>query len=174
MKKEIESQEIAIINATKKQKKKLLSELDRNFDKVSWSLDNGNEHVQEIYKTLLQQEDHENNIGIVDNTSDDNRGRVMVLQENGELRNMYTSHSKEKSFKPYTTESTFSGNFVVLDLVNQNLHILNQKGRLITFCDVKEQKVGYIGAVCIRDSYLYIGCKAREKDRISIVDVSGW
>ncbi|XP_063428980.1 uncharacterized protein LOC134711920 [Mytilus trossulus] len=116
----------------------------------------------------------ENNIGIVDNTSEDNRGRVMVIQENGELRNVYTGHKNDTPFKPYTIEVTFSGNFVVLDLVNQNLHILNQEGRFITFCDMEDLNVGFIGAFCIRDSLLYIGCKARKKDIIHTVDISGW
>ncbi|XP_063418750.1 uncharacterized protein LOC134701531 [Mytilus trossulus] len=102
------------------------------------------------------------NIFIIDRTTGDFRGRVVTL-EKGTVVNIYSGHadinSKNHPFKPQTIEATPNDNIIVSDTFNNTLHILDNCGHLLFYCNTMEAGVmGPYSMAFIEPGKLLIGC----------------
>ncbi|CAC5425711.1 unnamed protein product [Mytilus coruscus] len=113
------------------------------------------------------------NICVADKLFEDNRGRVIILGENGDVLNIFKGHSEVNTdkvpFQPSLVFTTQSDNIVVSSLTH-NIYFLNSAGNYIGWC--KTSKIGilyprsfcstetgqtYAGCVTLKDS----SCKAK-------------
>ncbi|XP_071162328.1 uncharacterized protein [Mytilus edulis] len=102
------------------------------------------------------------NIHVVDRISDDARGKVVVLGQEGHIINQYTGHptiNKSKPFKPAHIVSTPSDNVVVKGLNIPILHILNDNGHLISYFNTNDIGIERPHSLAFNTTgQLYIGC----------------
>ncbi|VDI45562.1 Hypothetical predicted protein [Mytilus galloprovincialis] len=123
------------------------------------------------------------NLCVVDKLSEDGRGRVVVLNRDGNILQIYTGHhevnNEDNPFKPVNIVTTPSDNIIVTQLNIYILHILNNCGHLI-----KHYNIGDIGiprpySLCFTKTagQLYIGCTigvgSSEKAELYEVRISG-
>ncbi|XP_063404216.1 uncharacterized protein LOC134687688 [Mytilus trossulus] len=123
------------------------------------------------------------NICVVDRLSDDGRGRVVVLNSDGDILQIYTGHhdvnNEENPFKPVNIVTTPSDNIIVVDLVTYVLHILNNCGNLITHYNTGDLGIEMPHSLCFTRTagQLYIGCTrgvgSLEKGKLYEVNISG-
>ncbi|VDH97205.1 Hypothetical predicted protein [Mytilus galloprovincialis] len=95
-------------------------------------------------------------------TKEDERGRVVTL-EKGTILNVYSGHadinSKNHPFKPQRLVATQKDNIIVSDTLNNTLHILDNSGHLLFYCNTMEAGVmGPFSMVVIEPGKLLIGC----------------
>ncbi|VDI62891.1 Hypothetical predicted protein [Mytilus galloprovincialis] len=134
-------------------------------------------HLESITST------NNGNICVVDKLSEDFRGRIVVLNRDGDILHIYTGHhevnNENNPFKPVNIVTTPSDNIIVTQLNIYILHILNNCGHLI-----KHYNIGDIGlsspySLCFTKTagQLYIGCTtgvgSSEKAKLYEVHISG-
>jgi hypothetical protein len=101
-------------------------------------------------------------IGVIDNTSDDD-GRVVVLGKEGCVKWIYQGHpqinTEDKPFHPCDIVTTSVGNVIVADCDNDTLHVISGEGELLTYKVMLDQ--GVIGPASLDiDTWgqLWVGC----------------
>jgi hypothetical protein len=124
-----------------------------------------------------------NNIGVIDCLSTNLQGRIIVLDQEGGVKNIYTGHPDvnhgNKLFCPTGIVTTPSDKFVVADLYVHIIHILSSDGGILTYH--KTGKVGVELPYSLSISHtgqLYTGCSnytnSKEKAKIHVIDNFGW
>ena len=123
-----------------------------------------------------------NNIGVIDKLSKNAQGRVIVLDQEGGVKNIYTGHPdvnhKNKLFSPTGIVTTPSDKFVVADLYNHIIHILSSDGGILTYHNTTKAGVELPYSLSISHTgQLYIGCHnyqdSKEKVKIHVIDNFG-
>jgi hypothetical protein len=123
-----------------------------------------------------------NNIGVIDKLSKNAQGRVIVLDQEGGVKNIYTGHPdvnhKNKLFSPTGIVTTPSDKFVVADLYNHIIHILSSDGGILTYYNTTKAGVELPYSLSISHTgQLYIGCHnyqdSKEKVKIHVIDNYG-
>lgn len=116
-------------------------------------------------------------IHVVDCKVDFSFGKLTVLNMDGRLINAYCGHpevNKDLIFRPQGLAITQKDNVLIADLDTHIIHVLNNRGRLLSLINV-----GYIGIrlpatlVISSDGTLYIGCSTKEGEtnaQLCIVD----
>ncbi|XP_052090154.1 uncharacterized protein LOC127726720 [Mytilus californianus] len=123
------------------------------------------------------------NICVVDRLSEDNRGRVVVLNRDGDILQIYTGHhgvnNENKPFKPVNIVTTPSDNIIVTQLNSYIFHILNKCGHFITHYKMGDIGIAKPYSLCFTRTagQLYIGCNeavgSSEKAKLYEVHISG-
>ncbi|XP_071135817.1 uncharacterized protein [Mytilus edulis] len=107
------------------------------------------------------------NICVVDKLSEDTRGRIVVLNRDGDILQIYTGHhevnNENKPFKPVNIVTTPSDNIIVADLNIYILHILNNCGHLIKHYNIGDIGISSPYSLCFTKTagQLYIGCTTK-------------
>ena len=124
-----------------------------------------------------------NNIGVIDLLSKNFQGRIIVLDQEGDVKNIYTGHPdvnhENKLFSPTGIVTTPSDKFVVADLYNHIIHILSNDGGILTYYNTTKAGVELPYSLSISHTgQLYIGCRnyqdSKEKAKIHVIDNFGW
>jgi hypothetical protein len=124
-----------------------------------------------------------NNIGVIDKLSMNAQGRVIVLDQEGDVKNIYTGHPdvnhENKLFSPTGIVTTPSDKFVVADLNHHIIHILSSDGGILTYYNTTAVGVELPYSLSISHTgQLYIGCRnyknSMEKVKIHVIDNFGW
>ncbi|XP_052070964.1 uncharacterized protein LOC127709452 [Mytilus californianus] len=101
-----------------------------------------------------------NIIGVIDWINEECEGRIIVLNQEGFLKNVYMGHPKINSddnpFKPSDILSLPSDNFIIADPTNHYLHILNSQGNILTFYNLVEIGIEFPYSMTFL-GYLFIG-----------------
>lgn len=110
-----------------------------------------------------------NNIFVADRLCDDGRGRVLVVGQDGNSINCYTGHddfnTSDEQLYPQSVLATPSDNIVVTDCSNHEVHILNNEGDFISYCNVYDIGVTFpYSTVLSSAGKLYIGCVSAEDE----------
>ncbi|VDH96988.1 Hypothetical predicted protein [Mytilus galloprovincialis] len=123
------------------------------------------------------------NICVVDELSEDFRGRIVVLNRDGDILQIYTGHhevnNENKPFKPVYIVTTPSDNIIVTELSIYIFHILNNCGHLITHYNIGDIGISWPYSLCFTRTagQLYIGCTrgvgSSEKGKLYEVHISG-
>ncbi|XP_071170934.1 uncharacterized protein [Mytilus edulis] len=123
------------------------------------------------------------NICVVDELNQDSRGRVVVLNMDGDILHIYTGqhdiNDEDKLFKPVKIDTTPSDNIIVTELNNNILHILNNYGHLIAHYNVGDIGIDMPFSFSFTriTGQLYIGCNnpegSSEKAKLFEVHISG-
>lgn len=121
-----------------------------------------------------------NIVCVLDWISEDADGRIIVLNKEGILVNVYTGHPKINSdmpFGPYDILSSPSDNFLIVEPKTHYLHILNSHGNLLTFYNLKQMGIKLPCSIsCLGD--LFIGSAtfidSEEKAKVYKVDNFVW
>ncbi|XP_071137200.1 uncharacterized protein [Mytilus edulis] len=123
------------------------------------------------------------NICVVDKLSEDGRGRVVVLNREGDILQIYTGHhevnNEKKPFKPVNIVTTPSDNIIVAELNVYIFHILNNCGHLITHINMGDIGISKSYSLCFTRTagQMYIGCTTRvgssKKAKLYEVNISG-
>ncbi|CAC5403161.1 unnamed protein product [Mytilus coruscus] len=103
------------------------------------------------------------NTCVVDKLSEDYRGRVVILSEDGDVLNIFNGNPEVNTdkipFQSMRATTTPSDNIVVSNQDNDNLFFLNSSGNLMRWCDMKKIGIFKILSLCISKSgHIYIGC----------------
>ncbi|XP_052058186.1 uncharacterized protein LOC127698651 [Mytilus californianus] len=102
------------------------------------------------------------NIQVVDKIPDYFTGKVVILGQDGHIKNEYAGHStinKGTPFKPVDIVTTPSDNVIVIDLDTQILHILNNNGQFVTYFNIDEIGIRTPRSLAFNTAgQLYIGC----------------
>jgi hypothetical protein len=123
-----------------------------------------------------------NNIGVNDRLSKKYQGRIIVLDQEGGVKNIYTGHPdvnhENKLFSPTGIVTTPSDKFVVADLYNHIIHILSSDGGILTYHNTTKAGVELPYSLSINHTgQLYIGCRnyhdSKEKVKIHVIDNFG-
>ncbi|XP_063430968.1 uncharacterized protein LOC134712905 [Mytilus trossulus] len=137
----------------------MVMDIDGNHQ-AKYELDKNNEPLLKdpTYITTTNNE----NIHIIDRYTKDFRGRVVIL-EKGIVVNIYSGHadinSKNHPFKPANIVATKNDNIIVSDMTNNTLHILDNCGHLLFYCNTMDAGVmGPSSMVVIEPGKLLIGC----------------
>ncbi|CAC5418593.1 unnamed protein product [Mytilus coruscus] len=106
------------------------------------------------------------NIFIIDITTEDQRGRVVIL-EKGTVHNIYTGHpdinSQNHPFKLCSTVATPNDNVIVSDMFNNTLHFLDHSGHLLAYCNTVEDDILLpYSMLCCEPGKLFIGSSIPE------------
>ncbi|XP_076104920.1 uncharacterized protein LOC143073343 [Mytilus galloprovincialis] len=120
------------------------------------------------------------NIHVVDRESDD-RYRVVVLGQGGDIINIYTGDTeinKDEPFRPEGIMTTPRDNVIVSDPGTNTLHILNNDGFLMTYYKTSDINIMLpMSLVFTQTGKLYIGCStpgdSTEDAKIYEVTISG-
>jgi hypothetical protein len=124
-----------------------------------------------------------NNIGVIDRLSKNTQGRILVLDQEGGVKNIYTGHPdvnhEYKLLCPTGIVTTPSDKFVVADLYNHIIHILSNDGGILTYYNTRKVGVELPFSLSISHTgQLYIGCRnyqdSKEKVKIHVIDNFGW
>ncbi|XP_071161346.1 uncharacterized protein [Mytilus edulis] len=117
------------------------------------------------------------NICVVDKLSEDGRGRVVILSENGDVLNTFSGHPKinsdKKPFKPMCAFTTPSDNIIVSNLTH-NIYFLNNSGNYIGYCDTSIKGIIIPSSFCSTEAgHTYLGCvtPVDSSDKVKIYDV---
>ncbi|VDI19158.1 Hypothetical predicted protein [Mytilus galloprovincialis] len=107
------------------------------------------------------------NIFVVDTLDAGDRGRVVVLEQGGDVIHIYSGHphinTERKPFKPRHLLLMPSGSVIVTD-TNSRLHILNNYGQLISFHDLLDIGIEWSYSLALSSSgHLYIGCGCEKR-----------
>ncbi|VDI45561.1 tripartite motif-containing protein 66 [Mytilus galloprovincialis] len=123
------------------------------------------------------------NICVVDKLSEDGRGKVVVLNREGDILQIYTGHhevnNEKKPFKPVNIVTIPSDNIIVAELNVYIFHILNNCGHLITHINMGDIGISKSYSLCFTRTagQMYIGCTTRvgssEKAKLYEVNISG-
>ena len=124
-----------------------------------------------------------NNIGVIDCLSNNFQGRIIVLDQEGDVKNIYTGHPdvnhENKLFCPTGIVTTPSDKFVVADLNHHIIHILSSDGGILIYYNTIAVGVELPYSLSISHTgQLYIGCgnyqDSKEKAKIHVIDTFGW
>ncbi|XP_071161633.1 uncharacterized protein [Mytilus edulis] len=101
------------------------------------------------------------NIFIIDRTTEDYRGRVVILEKRT-VCNIYNGHpdinSKNHPFKPCSLVATPNDNIIVSDMYNNTLHFLDHAGDLMAYCNTVEDDILLpYSMLCCKPGKLFIG-----------------
>ncbi|XP_071135795.1 uncharacterized protein [Mytilus edulis] len=123
------------------------------------------------------------NICVVDKLSEDGRGRVVVLNRDGDILQIYIGYQEvnnaDNPFKPVGIVTTPSDNIIVAELNVYIFHILNNCGHLITHINMGDIGISKSYSLCFTRTtgQLYIGCTtgvgSSEKAKLYEVNISG-
>ncbi|VDI50159.1 Hypothetical predicted protein [Mytilus galloprovincialis] len=123
------------------------------------------------------------NICVVDWLSDDCRGRVVVLSQDGDILQIFRGHpdinNESKPYRPMQIITTPSDNLIVTQLNLYIFYILNNCGHLITHCNVGEMSIQRPYSLCFTKTpgQLYIGCTkvagSSDKGKLFEVNING-
>lgn len=102
------------------------------------------------------------NIMIINQITSDFKGRVITL-EKGVVSQIYTGHNdvncKNHPFKPEQIATTQLDNVIISDMYNNTIHVLDNSGHLLFYCNTMEAGVmGPASLTCIKQGKLLIGC----------------
>ncbi|XP_063402663.1 uncharacterized protein LOC134686805 [Mytilus trossulus] len=102
------------------------------------------------------------NICVVDILSEDERGRVVILSEDGDVLNIFSGHPEVNTdkipFKPMCAFTTPSDNIIVSNL-NHNIYFLNNSGNYIGYCDTSIKGIILPRSFCSTEAgHTYVGC----------------
>lgn len=121
-----------------------------------------------------------NIVCVLDWISEDADGRIVVLNQEGILVNIYTGHPKintDMPFKPHDILSSTSDNFLIVEPQTHYLHILNSHGILLTFYNLKQMGIKLPCSISSSGD-LFIGSAAfidsEEKAKVYKVDNFVW
>ena len=119
------------------------------------------------------------NTCVVDRLSEDDRGRVVILNEDGDVLNIFKGspevNTETEPFEPIRAVTTPSDNIVISSLNNEILFFLNSSGNLIRWFDMEEIGIFNILSFCISESgRIFIGCGTPEgsSDNAKIYEVN--
>ncbi|CAC5424559.1 unnamed protein product [Mytilus coruscus] len=120
------------------------------------------------------------NICVLDQLSEDGRGRVVVLSRDGDILQIYTGHqeisSENNPFKPVQIVTTPSDNIIVTHFNTYIFHILNNCGHLITHYNVGDIGIQSPWSLCFtrNEGQLYVGCttKVGSSERAKLYEVN--
>ena len=102
------------------------------------------------------------NIHVADFKTNNDRGRVLVLGQGGDITNAYTGHTdvnKDRPLQPIRIVTTPRDNVIVMDLNTCYLHILTDTGRLITIFNTKDLGIELpLSLAFTSTGQLVIGC----------------
>ena len=124
-----------------------------------------------------------NNIGVIDCFSNNFQGRIIVLDQEGGIKNIYTGHPdvnhENKLFHPTGIVTTPSDKFVVADSTHHILHILSSDGEILTYHNTRKVGVELPFSLSISHTgQLYIACgtykDSKKKAKIHVIDTFGW
>ncbi|CAC5418589.1 unnamed protein product [Mytilus coruscus] len=105
----------------------MVMDMDRNHQAV-YEFDRNNEPL--LTDPIDMTTTNNGNIFIIDTSTEDNRGRVVIM-EKGTVSNIYTGHadinSQNHPFRPDNIVATPNDNVIVSDMVNNTLHILDKQ-----------------------------------------------
>lgn len=105
------------------------------------------------------------NIHVVDCRPKNERGRIVVLGQNGNIINVYSGHAdvnNDKNFKPVDIATTPRDNIIVVDVNTNTLHIMNNTGHIMTYFNTEGIGIIYPQSVTFTHSgQLYIGCSRK-------------
>ncbi|XP_076103872.1 uncharacterized protein LOC143072685 [Mytilus galloprovincialis] len=139
------------------------------------------QHKQPIFTLAWRLTSTSNgNIHVVDRVSDD-RDRVVVLGQGGDIINIYTGDkeiNKARPFGPIDIVTTPRDNVIVADLDTHTLHILNNAGLLMTCYKTSDINIMYPLSLAISPTgQLCIGCSrlkgSTTKVKLYEVTISG-
>lgn len=105
-----------------------------------------------------------NNIAVIDIYTTDMSGRVVVLDQLGNVLNVYTGHPSigfEYPFKCVFMDLTTSkdDNFLVSENTNHTIHILNYQGDPVSYINTRTLGIQFPYSLSInRNDILYVGC----------------
>ncbi|XP_071133123.1 uncharacterized protein [Mytilus edulis] len=135
-----------------------------------------------IYPLSITSTDN-GNICLVDQLSKEYRGRVVVLNKDGDILQIYSCHdeinNEDNPFQPVNIVTTPSDNIIVAQLNNHIFHILNNCGHLIMHYNVGDAGISSAYSLCFtrNEEQLYIGCSTEvgssEKAKLYEVHISG-
>ncbi|CAC5418595.1 unnamed protein product [Mytilus coruscus] len=102
------------------------------------------------------------NIMIIDQITSDFKGKVITL-EKGIVSQIYTGHNdvncKNHPFKPEQIATTQLDNVIISDMYNNTIHVLDNSGHLLFYCNTMEAGVmGPASLTFIKQGKLLIGC----------------
>jgi hypothetical protein len=124
-----------------------------------------------------------NNIAVIDSLSQKFQGRIIVLDQEGGVKNIYTGHPdvnhENKLFSPTGIGSTPSDKFVVAEPNHHIIHILSSDGGILTYYNTTVVGVELPYSLSISHTgQLYIGCDnykdSKKKAKIHVIDTFGW
>jgi len=124
-----------------------------------------------------------NNIAVIDCLSIKLQGRIIVLDQEGDVKNIYTGHPdvnhENKLFFPTDIVTTPSDKFVVADRNHHIIHILSSDGGILTYYNTTAVGVELPSSLSVSHTgQLYIGCRnykdSMEKVKIHVIDNFGW
>ncbi|XP_071133124.1 uncharacterized protein [Mytilus edulis] len=135
-----------------------------------------------IYPLSITSTDN-GNICLVDQLSKEYRGRVVVLNRDGDILQIYSGHdeinNEDNPFHPVNIVTTPSDNIIVAQLNNNIFHILNNCGHFIMHYNVGDAGISSAYSLCFtrNEEQLYIGCSTEvgssEKAKLYEVHISG-
>jgi len=121
----------------------------------------------------------QNTIAVIDWLGADGQGRVVILNQIGQLINVYTGHQYKNGagkFKPSDISTSLSDNFVIAEPNTHMLHILNSSGRFIFDLSTASNEMDIKFPWSLSNSQngeLYIGCWGQNsKAKIYVVKSS--
>lgn len=106
----------------------------------------------------------QNTIAVIDWLGADGQGRVVILNQIGQLVNVYTGHqykNDEGKFKPSDIFASLSDNFVIAEPHTHMLHILNSSGQFMFHLSTASNEMNIKFPWSLSNSHngeLYIGC----------------
>lgn len=105
-------------------------------------------------------------IHAVDCHPSQDRGRVVVLLDGGDIRNIYSGHpdvNKDTPFIPASIATTLKDNVVVVDHFTWYLHVLDNEGHPLTVYNTKDAGIQLPESLSfISKGSLWIGCSTPE------------
>lgn len=116
------------------------------------------------------------NIYVVD-CLDEDRGRVIVLGQGGDIIDIYTGHTEINNiiqFKPEGVVTIPRDNVIVTDMNSQTLHILSNTGLLLAYYKTSDINIFYPFSLAFSlRGQLFIGCSSPigSTSKVTIHDV---
>ena len=136
-----------------------------------------NKRKQRLFTLPFRITDKNSDIVVIDGTSDDDDGRVVVLGKEGNVKWIYQGHpqinTEDKPFNPRDIVTTSVGNVIVADCSNHTLHVISGEGELLTYKDMSDQGVILPLSLDIDTcGQLWVGCdtyKGKSDAKVHIV-----
>ncbi|XP_063435806.1 uncharacterized protein LOC134716733 [Mytilus trossulus] len=142
------------------------------------------QHKQPLFTYLRKITSTRNgNIHVVDGKKSDDRYRLVVLGQGGDIINIYTGETeinKDKPFRPTDIVTTPKDNVIVADMHTHTLHIMNNAGLLMTYYKTSDINIRYPCSLAFTPiGQLYIGCgrsagSTKNEAKIYEVTISGF
>ncbi|XP_076079230.1 uncharacterized protein LOC143049502 [Mytilus galloprovincialis] len=144
---------------------------------TTFEYDRQGNHIFTYVKNITRTKN--GNTCVVDKLSEDNRARVVILSEDGDVLNIFNGHPEVNTdkipFKPIRIITTPIDTIVVSSHNINFLFFINNCGNLIRWCNMSEIGIFYVNTFCISKSgRIYIGCGTPEgsSDNAKIYEVN--